>query len=194
MSVCAVLSFAPPAASLQSLQAGMEAPGFSLTALTGEAKSFADLRGEKLTVLVFWSTWSSKSEKILARMQQLHEKYKGQGLSIVAVNVDEQQVSTETLAKIQAVSEKLKLRFPMMVDHGLAVFHDYGVIALPTTVILDKDRVIKDELSGYPLVGSETMVDFITSTIEGKKAPVIEAKEMYRPNKNALRFYNMGKT
>lgn len=195
MSVCAVLSFAPAVASLQALQAGMEAPDFSLKTITGEAKSFADLKGEKLTVLFFWSTWSSKSEKILSRMQQLHEKYKGQGLSIIGVNADEQTISTETLAKIQTLSEKLKIGFPMLVDNGLIAFHDYGVIALPTTLILDKERIIKYELSGYPLIGSEAMVDFITSTIEGKKAPVVgEAKAGYQPNKNALRFYNMGKT
>jgi peroxiredoxin len=194
LSVYAVLSFAPAAATLQSLQTGMEAPDFSLKTVTNETKTFAAIKGEKLTVLVFWSTWSSKSEKILKRMQQLHEKYKGQGLSIVAINVDDQQISTEKLAEISAISEKLKIGFPMLVDHGLAAFHDYGVIALPTTVILDKDRVIKHELSGYPLVGSEAMMDFVSSTIEGKKTPVVDAKALYEPNKNALRFYSMGKT
>jgi len=194
LSVCTVLSFAPAAATLQALQAGMEAPDFSLRTITGEAKSFADLKGEKLTVLVFWSTWSSKSEKILAKMQQLHEKYKGQGLSVIGVNADEQIISPETLAKIQTLSEKLKIGFPMVVDNGLVTFHDYGVIALPTTVILDRARTIKHELSGYPLVGSEAMADFIASTIEGKKAPAGEAKAGYQPNKNSLRFYNMGRT
>jgi peroxiredoxin/predicted negative regulator of RcsB-dependent stress response len=194
LSVYAILSFAPAAATLQSLQTGMEAPDFSLKTVTNETKTFAAVKGEKLTVLVFWSTWSSKSEQILKRMQTLHEKYKGQGLSIVAINVDDQQISTGKQAEINAVSGKLKIGFPMLVDHGLIVFHDYGVIALPTTVVLDKDRMIKDELSGYPLVGSEAMMDFISSTIEGKKTPVIAAKARYEPNKNALRFYNMGKT
>jgi tetratricopeptide (TPR) repeat protein len=127
-------------------------------------------------------------------MQQLHEKYKEQGLSIIAVNADDEQLSTATLAEIRAISEKLKISFPMLVDHGLIAFHDYGVIALPTTVIIDKDRMIKYELSGYPLVGSEAMVDFIISTIEGKKTPAVEGKSRYQPNTNALRFYNMGKT
>jgi peroxiredoxin/predicted negative regulator of RcsB-dependent stress response len=194
LSVYAILSFAPAAATLQSLQTGMEAPDFSLKTVTNETRTFAAIKGEKLTALVFWSTWSSKSETILKRMQTLHEKYKGQGLSIVAVNVDDQQVSTGKLAEINAVSEKLKIGFPMLVDHGLVAFHDYGVIALPTTVILDKDRMIKEELSGYPLVGSEAMIDFVSSTIEGKKTPVVNAKARYEPNKNALRFYNMGKT
>jgi Tfp pilus assembly protein PilF/peroxiredoxin len=172
----------------------MEAPDFSLKSVTNETKTYAAVRGEKLTVLVFWSTWSAKSEKILKRMQLLHEKYKGQGLSIIAVNVDEQQISAGTLAEIRSVSEKLKIGFPMLVDHGLVAFQDYGVIALPTMVVLDKDRMIKEELSGYPLVGSEAIMEFVVSTIEGKKAAVVEGKARYQPNKNALRFYNMGKT
>jgi peroxiredoxin/Tfp pilus assembly protein PilF len=192
-SILGVLSFAPAAATLQALQPGMEAPDFSLKTIRGDVRSFADLKGEKLTLLVFWSTWSPKSEKILTRMQKLYEKYKGQGLSIIGVNADEQQISNQTMADIQSLSEKLKIGFPILVDQGLTAFHEYGVIALPTTVIMDKERVIAYELSGYPLVGSEAMVDFVTSTIEGKKAPTVEEKTRYRPNKNALRFYNMGK-
>src|ERR1700690_1461654 len=117
LSVYAVLSFAPAAATLQALQTGMEAPDFSLKTITNETKTFAAVKGEKLTVLVFWSTWNSRSENILKRMQQFHEKYKGQGLSIVAINVDDQQISTGTLAEISTVSEKLKIGFPMLVDH-----------------------------------------------------------------------------
>ena len=192
-SILGVVPFAPAAATLQGLQPGIEAPDFSLKTVTGEVKSFADLKGEKLTLLVFWSTWSPKSEKILARMQKLHEQYGGQGLSIIGVNADEQQISNQTIANIQSLSAKLKIGFPMLVDQGLTAFHEYGVIALPTTVIMDKERVIAYELSGYPLIGSEAMVDFVTSTIEGKKTPTAEKQARYRPNKNALRFYNMGK-
>lgn len=194
VSAYGVLSYAPAAATLQSLQPGMEAPDFSLKTVANETKTFAAVKGDKLTVLVFWSTWSSKSENVLKRMQQLHEKYKGQGLSIVAINVDNQQISAGTLAEIRSVSEKLQIGYPMLADHGLVAFHDYGVIALPTTVILDRARGIKYELSGYPLVGSESMVDFVSSTIEGKKTPAVDAKARYEPNKNAQRFYNMGKT
>jgi len=162
--------------------------------MAGETKSFADVKGEKLTVLVFWSTWSAKSEELLARLQQLHETFKGQGFSIIGVNVDDQRMSEGTLAEIRTVSEKLKIGFLMLVDHGLTVFHDYGVIAVPTTVVMDKERIIKEELSGYPLVGSEALIDFIRTAMEGKSASVVESKAQYQPNKNAVRFYNMGKT
>ena len=121
-SILGVVPFAPAAATLQGLQPGMEAPDFSLKTVTGEVKSFADLKGEKLTLLVFWSTWSPKSEKILARMQKLHEQYGGQGLSIIGVNADEQQISNQTIAAIQSLSATLRLGFPMLCDQGLTAF------------------------------------------------------------------------
>jgi len=194
ISVYCLFTFVPAAATLQSLQTGMEAPDFSLKTLDGGSRTFGDVKGEKLTVLVFWSTWSAKSEKLLTRMQQLHENFTGQGLAIVGVNVDEQQTSAETVTGIRTVVEKLKIGFPMLVDQGLTAFHDYGVIAVPTTVVLDKDRNIRQELAGYPLVGSEALIDSIQASIAGKSAPVAEAKPAYQPNKNAVRFYNMGKT
>ncbi len=195
LSLFAAIPFAPAAATLQGLQVGMEGPEFSLKGLGGEKRTFADLKGEKLTVVVFWSTWSRKSEKLLARMQQLYDRYKGQGLSVVAVNVDGENVSDITLASMKGAQEKLKIGFPMLVDQGLVAFHEYGVIALPTTVVMDRERVIRYELSGFPLVGGDILVDFVASAMEGKRPPVAVAEKTgYQPSKSALRFYNMGKT
>jgi len=172
----------------------MEAPDFSLKNLTGEIKTYSEIKGQKLTILVFWSTWSKKSESALKRMQQLFERYGGQGLSIIGINVDDPVISTEAITEIRTTIGRLNTTYPMLIDDGLVSFHDYGVIAVPTTVILDKDRVIREELSGYPLVGSEDMVDFVIATMEDQKRPVVVAKKIYQPSKSAIRFYNMGKT
>jgi len=185
----------PTAATLQSLQAGMEAPDVALKDTQGAPKSFTDLKGEKLTVLVFWSSWTRKSEDALTAMQDLHEKYKDQGIKIIGIAVDGQVVSQETQAEIAGVIEKLKITFPNFVDHGLKAFHDYGVIAIPSTVILGPDRVIEYELSGFPLIGSQEMADFISATAEGKEtaAAAVEEKAGYKPDKQAVRMLNMGK-
>ncbi|HEX9006669.1 MAG TPA: TlpA disulfide reductase family protein, partial [Bacteroidota bacterium] len=172
----------------------MTAPDFSLSTLTGETRKFADVRGAKLTVLVFWSTWSAKSAQALTRMEKLHGKYREKGLAIVAVNADGQKTSPETLAEIRATQEKLKIDFPMLVDRGLVSFHDYGVIALPTIIVMDRERVIRRELSGYPLVGSEELADYIVAAFAGERQQAIAAKTGYQPNQNALRLYAMGET
>ena len=59
-------------------------------------------------------------------------------------------------------------------------------------MILDGERVIKYELSGFPLVGAEDMVDFVSSNFEEKKAQTAPLKTGYIPDKKAIRNYNMG--
>ncbi len=92
------------------------------------------------------------------------------------------------------MQQKLKIGFPMLVDRGLIAFRDYGVVALPTIVVMDRERVIRRELSGYPLVGAEELADYIVAAIAGERQPAVAAKTGYQPNQNALRFYAMGET
>jgi len=191
-AACGVFLLTPADATLQQLQVGMEAPDFSLPLVSGEKRTFAGLKGDKLTVLLVWSTWDKKSEKALARMQTLYQKYREKGLAVVAMGANVQGHADADMAGIRSTVERLKLTYPVLVDNGLDYFHDVGIIALPTTVIVDRERVIKYELSGYPLVGAEEMADFVTAAIEGAK-PALAEKKGYQPNKSALRFYNMGR-
>ncbi|MDA8170364.1 MAG: redoxin domain-containing protein [Nitrospiraceae bacterium] len=190
--VAGILMTAPSAATLQNLQTGMKGPDFSIKGLDDQTKGFADLKGQKLTVLLFWSTWSLNSGKALERMEGLYSKFKGKGLSVVAINVDAQEITDDTLAKIRSEISGLKIDYPVLIDYGLPTFHDYGIIAVPTTVILDKDRVIKYELSGFPVIGSDDMESYITDTFEPGAARVAKVKKGYEPEPEAVRCYNLG--
>ncbi|GFO60707.1 hypothetical protein GMST_30320 [Geomonas silvestris] len=197
MAVVFLLTFgllvsAPAAATLLVLQVGMEGPQFSLTSPEGKKVSSAELKGDKLTVLVFWSSWTQKSEAVLTRMQKLYARYRASGLSVVGINVDEQKVSPQTLRQVKATRDRLKIQFPMLADPGLVAFRDYGVIALPTTVVLDQGGTIRHDLTGYPLLGAEELDDFVSATMSGAKPKVVAAKPHYQPKKSALSFYNMG--
>ena len=68
----------PIAATLQGLQVGMEAPDFSLKDLSGQTKNFSAVKGHKMTIVIFWSTWSAKSEKALLRLEKLYRAVQGQ--------------------------------------------------------------------------------------------------------------------
>jgi len=194
LTVLTGVLFLPTAgATLQGLQVGVEAPDFRLPTADGELREFAELRGEKLTVILFWATWSSNSEKALVRMQELYGKYRDQGLGVVAVNADGQETGQATVAEIRETAKRLGLEFPLLVDDRLRSFHDYGVIALPTTVVLDAERIIRYEMSGLPLVGTEEMVDFVAATIEGRSETLVAAETGYQPDTKALHFFNMGR-
>ncbi len=175
----------------QNLQVGTKAPAFSLKDLNGQTKTFADVKGAKLTALVFWATWSVNSPRELKKMEALYHKYKDKGFAVVAINVEQQNIDDQTLAKIKAKMAELKLDVPVLIDYGLNAFHDYEVIAVPTTVILDPQMKIQYELFGYPIVGSADMIDFINGQFGGGKKGG-SAKNVHMPSDRALRCYNLG--
>ena len=189
----ATFMLAPAAATLQELQVGMEVPEFSLRTISGETRKLSDLRGERLTILFFWSTWSKNSAKGLLRMEKLYQQYGNKGLTVIGINADGQNTSGETIEAIREMTGTLKITFPILIDQGLTAFRDIGVIALPTTIILDRERNISYELSGYPLVGVEELADFVAAAMDGKKPAIIAGNKGYQPDKNALRLYNMGR-
>ena len=68
----------PAGANLEGLYVGAQAPDFSLEDFNGQSSSFADLSGEKLTMVIFWTTWSRDSDKALAKYQKLYTDKRGQ--------------------------------------------------------------------------------------------------------------------
>ena len=179
--------------ALKTLGVGTEAPKFVMQDLSEKKQSFSSLKGNKQTILLFWASWSRQSEKALKQMEKLHAKYNDQGLSVIGINVERQTIDAKTLEDINGVTNRLNISFPILIDRGLVSFHDYGVIAVPTTVILDKDRKIIFEMSGFPLVGTRDMIHFVAAAIEGKKAPIeVAEKTGYQPDKKAVRSWNMG--
>jgi tetratricopeptide (TPR) repeat protein len=191
--LCSLFLQIPVAATLEGLYVGAEVPDFTLEDIKGQNLAFNDIKGEKLTMIIFWSTWSRNSEKVLAAAQKLYAAYKDKGLSVVAVNANGLQISPDEIKTINDITADLNLEYPILLDRGLAVFHNYGVIALPSTVILDPERIIRYELSGYPVVGSDEMLDFTVAHIEGREPKAAVQKKGYQPDKKAMRFYNMGK-
>ncbi len=178
--------------ALRNLETGMEAPDFILADLDKNKRSLSALQGEKLTVIIFWATWGENSKKALQQMQGLYQKYRGNGLSVVGVNVDKQVITEENEARIRETVAALHITFPVLVDRGLETFNTYGIIAAPSTLVLDKNRAIRHELSGFPLMGADEMEQFVAATLEHRNIPVQPAITGHQPDKKAIRFWNMG--
>lgn len=179
--------------ALSGLEPGMEAPEFNLADLSGARQHFGRLKGEKLTIVLFWATWGENSTKALTMMQSLHQRYAGKGLSVVGINVDRQEMTAETVRAIRARVADLKITFPILLDQGLGVFHAFGVVAVPSTVVLDSGRVLRYELSGFPLVGADGLRRRVEAAVEGKDGARHAEIPANQPDKRAIRFLHMGR-
>ncbi len=190
-AIIAMITLFTYSANAQALlQTGKEAPGFSLKDIEGKRIELSQYAHKKAVVLLFWATWSDNSRKALKRFQEFYEKYADRGFQIVGIDVDEQTISVEDQEKIKKTIQETGVSFPVLLDRGLDTFHAYGIIAIPSTIVI-MDGKITYELPGLPLVGTEDMFDYLRG-IAGE-VPHSKAEPGYRPRYDAIADANLAK-
>ncbi|MBU8907174.1 thiol-disulfide oxidoreductase ResA [Desertibacillus haloalkaliphilus] len=124
------------------VNAGEEAVNFALTDLDGNRVELADLRG-KGVFLNFWGTYCPPCEEEMPYMESQYQAYKDQGVEIIAVNVDEPELS------VQRFVDRHNLTFPIVIDRGSNVLDAYGIRPLPTTILIDEHgTVVRKHIGG----------------------------------------------
>jgi Tfp pilus assembly protein PilF/peroxiredoxin len=183
----------PFAAGLEGLQVGMKAPLFKLRDLLGKEVGLADQMDANVAVVVFWATWSDHSPSVLERLVRLYGKHKREKLSVLAVNVEKQQITPSDLAEIKKMVARLGITFPVLIDDGLRIFREYGVVAVPSTVVIDREGVIRGDLAAYPLAGREELFELIEAMAERREIVKSEERSGYQPVPRAVRYYNLAR-
>jgi Tfp pilus assembly protein PilF/peroxiredoxin len=182
--------FAHSADAQALLQAGAQAPEFSLKDLEGNKVSLSDFSGKKAVVLVFWSTWSANSPRALQRFEDFFKKYKDKGIQVAGINAESQTLSGEDLEKIKKTVKDLGISFPMLLDKNLTTFRAYGVIALPSTMVITEGKMMY-ELPGFPLVGTEELFDYLL-VLSGEQ-PRKKTEQQYKPRHDAVADTGLGR-
>jgi peroxiredoxin len=137
-----LLSSPPPI----GLKVGASAPEFSvtnddgttyqLTDLNGAPIRLADLRGKAVWV-DFWTTWCPPCQSEVPILRDLSERYKAQGLVLVAISVQE-----TSPADVAAYAARYQLGYTIGFDGSGKIFHAYKAYGLPTQVFIDPNGVI----------------------------------------------------
>lgn len=133
-----VVALALPLASAAS----QPAPDFTLKRLDGPNLRLAEQRGQVIA-LNFWASWCAPCRVEMPHLNRLHDKYRDAGFSFLGVNVDDDP------AKAAAEAAKLGIRFPVLLDQIKAVSKLYGLAAMPTTVLIDRDGQVRHVHQGY---------------------------------------------
>ena len=81
-------------------------------------------------------------------MEELHQRYSGQGLVIIAVSVDERKSDMDSFLK------KGHASFTVVRDAGQKLVEKAGVATMPSSFLLDREGKIRFAHSGYR--GEET--------------------------------------
>lgn len=126
------LSHDPYSAQLNAASRQAEAQDFETTLLNGDQFQLSDQQG-KVVLLNIWATWCPPCEEETPALNEVYEKYKGQGVEFLGVSIDEQGESV-----VKPFVEKYDVSYPITIDDG-TIMDKYGpTMGVPTTYIIDQ--------------------------------------------------------
>lgn len=194
-----VMLFAIPqaGAAFKYLKVGMDVPEFSLKSLEGQAYTLAQVKGQPATLVVFFATWSPRSTPALEDAQELYAQYADKGFRVLAVNVNRLSLGPDDRRQIAELKESLKLTMPIVVDANLETYNAFGVVATPSTAIVDAEGRIVHEAASYLRGTGEEIreaVEVLLGVREAPPADAVAAAPVFKPDSKALRHYNFGRT
>jgi peroxiredoxin/outer membrane protein assembly factor BamD (BamD/ComL family) len=122
--------------TLNSIQLlGKSAPELEVEEWLGDGpNSIADLKG-KPVLLVFWATWCPHCKREMPNVEERYQKYKDQGLEILAVTRNSRGQTTE---KVREYITQSGYTFPVAIDPG-GTSRAYGVSGIPAAALVDKE-------------------------------------------------------
>jgi len=125
------------------LRAGVApAPDFTLKSLDGSNVKLSEYRGQ-VVMINFWASWCAPCRQEMPLLEDLYRRYSKLGFVILGVNVEQDQ------AQARALLQKIPVSFPILFDTGNRVSELYQVVAMPSTVILDRDGNVRFTHKGY---------------------------------------------
>jgi peroxiredoxin len=135
--------FFPACTSSDGVQVGKPAPDFTLEGLKGSEVRLGQLRG-KVVALVFWASWCPHCKKEIPELNRLEKDLKGKGLEVLAVSFK------ESPEKLKPFAEKNGITYRVLLDRDGAVSSAYGIVGLPSLVIVDRDGTVRFSGIGLP--------------------------------------------
>jgi tetratricopeptide (TPR) repeat protein len=203
MAVCLlpVNSFA-----LMGIKEGDTPKEIILNDLDGKAVNVKDYFGHRPVILVFWELATEKSflnyslDELLY-LNKIYDKYHEKtGLEIFGIYtpIDFTDIGNTEISDVRNMIVSNKIKFPILVDKGFIYFREYGVIALPSTIMIGKTGIIDFIYPSFPSSAPQVMSEKISELIgmvKQKKEHVTQKEidsRSHRLHRYALQMYKKG--
>lgn len=136
-----------------------QAPDFVIENLSGGDTGLVDYKG-KVVLLNFWATWCMPCRAEMPGMEILWQKYKEQGLVIVAISIDE-----GSKKRVEKFIEIFDLSFPVLLDPESKVNDLYKVSNMPTSFLIDRNGKIISRIVGSDDWTSEEAIQLVETLL-----------------------------
>ena len=132
----------------------------ALVDIRGVEHSLEQYRG-KVVGVNFWATGCPPCVEELPSLESAWQRYRQQGLVVLAVSGEERDVVTSFLERLPS-----DITFPVLIDHDMKSGDRWQIRGLPTTVVVDR--------SGDVHWRAEGQLDFSASDVNKKLLALID--------------------
>jgi thiol-disulfide isomerase/thioredoxin len=118
------------------------APNFTLKSMGGKNLKLSEMTGN-VVLINLWASWGGPCREEMPLLNALHKKYQPLGFTVLGVNVEENVDGARSFLK------NVPVDFPILLDNTNEVSKRYKVVAMPTTVVVDRDGNMRFLHEGY---------------------------------------------
>jgi len=148
--------------ALSADSVGQPAPGFSLPLRGANAPlALEKLRGQ-VVMVNFWASWCGPCREEFPLLDQMYKKYKGLGFTMLGVNVEPEVKDAEGFIA------KTPVTFPIAFDKDSTVSKLYRVEGMPSTVLIDRNGVLRWVHRGYKAGDENEYLDHVRALLREK--------------------------
>lgn len=135
-----VLAFLPQCG--KKAKESAPAPGFTLKSFGDQEVTLASLKG-KVVLLDFWATWCAPCREAIPHLIRLYKDNEDKGLMVIGMNVDKGEGEV-----VSRFVKSMEIPYPILFASE-EVARSYGVTALPTTILIDREGKIREKIVGF---------------------------------------------
>ncbi|MEP6902959.1 MAG: TlpA disulfide reductase family protein [Actinomycetota bacterium] len=166
---------------VESYATAEPAPDLKIVEWLGqEPTNLGNLRG-KIVLLDFWATWCGPCISTFPRLRDWYKKYAGNDFMIVGVTKYYGNAGGKPMTNLQELSflgefkEKYKMPYAIAVAEPTEDLMKYGISAYPTTILLDRNGVVRYIGIGSGAEESQNLEEMIKKLLkEDPKLAVVQ--------------------
>lgn len=130
--------------SRKNPELGDKAPSFEVMTMDGKTFRFAT-PSERIHVIYFWAAWCRYCEDDFQLLNKLYTYWENDinGPRLLAINAGQPE------ERIHKFIRRMKPSFPIYIDRDIKAAHRFGVSALPTYFITDRQGIIRHIILGW---------------------------------------------
>jgi thiol-disulfide isomerase/thioredoxin len=127
---------------------------FNISTINNKKIELNKLYSKGPVLVNFWALWCEPCKEEMRHLNQIYEKYKAKGFTILGINQD----SPKSVSKVRAYIASHRIDFPIALDPDFQYLQKMNGQSIPYSVLFDTGGNVVYKNVGY-LPGDETKLE-----------------------------------